>query len=79
MPFEEFPVPKLDDLIIHLEKVKPEGWIVEVSTMEDAQHMDCMQPLAHILVHRSDEDPAPGSMGIIYQYCSSCKTAVRVL
>jgi hypothetical protein len=38
-----------------------------------------MQPLVHIQVHASDEDPAPGSMGIIYQYCASCKTAVRVL
>jgi hypothetical protein len=62
-----------------LENAKPAGWVIEVSDMEDAQHIDCMQPLVHIQVHASDEDPAPGSMGIIYQYCESCKTAVRVL
>jgi len=79
VPFEEFPVPKLDDLLRHLEEVKPAGWVIEVSDLEEAQHMDCMQSLVHILVHSSDEDPAPGNMGIIYQYCASCKTAVRVL
>ncbi len=79
VPFEEFPVPKLDDLLRHLEDAKPAGWVVEVSAMEDAQHFGCMQPLVHVLVHRSDEAPAPESMGIIYQYCSRCKTAVRVL
>jgi hypothetical protein len=70
---------KLDDLLRHLEEAKPDGWVVEVSDLEDAQHMDCMNSLVHVLVHRSYEDPAPESMGIIYQYCPSCKTAVRVL
>lgn len=79
VPFEEFPVPELRDLLRRLEEAKPAGWIIEVSNIEDAQHMACTQSLVHILVHRSDEDPAPGSMGIIYQYCPSCKTAVRVL
>jgi len=79
VPFEEFPVPKLDDLLRHLEEVKPVGWVIEVSDLEEAQHMDCMQSLVHILAHGTDEGPAPGSMGIIYQYCASCKTAVRVL
>jgi Pyruvate/2-oxoacid:ferredoxin oxidoreductase delta subunit len=65
--------------MLRLEKVKPEGWTIEVSTMEEAQHMDCMQPLVHILVHSTDETPAPRTMGIIYQYCAVCKTAVRVL
>jgi hypothetical protein len=65
--------------MLYLEKVKPEGWIVEVSTMEDAQHMDCMKPLVHILVHRSDEDPTPGNIGITYRDCNSYKTGVRVL
>jgi hypothetical protein len=79
VPFEEFSVPELDDLMLHLAKVKPDGWTIEVSTIEDAQHMDCMQPLVHILIHSTDEDPAPRTMGIMYQYCANCKTAVRVL
>jgi L-ascorbate metabolism protein UlaG (beta-lactamase superfamily) len=54
-------------------------WKVEVSEIEEAQHMGCMQPLVHILVHMADENPHPGSMGIIYQYCPHCKTATRVL
>ena len=72
-------MPKLDDLLRHLEEAKPDGWVVEVSDLEEAQHVECMQSLVHILVHSSAEGPAPGSMGVIYQYCSSCKTAVRVL
>jgi len=79
VPFEEFPVPKLDDLLRHLEEAKPGGWKIEVSEMVDAQHLDCMQPLVHILVHIADEDTDPGSMGVIYQYCPRCKTATRVL
>ena len=79
VPFEEFPVPKLDDLLRHLEEAKPAGWVVEVSAVEDAQHVVCMQPLEHVLVHISGEDTDPGRDGIIYQYCARCKTAVRVL
>ena len=79
VPFEEFPVSELADLLRRLEEAKPADWIVEVSNTEDAQHMACMKSLVHVLVHRSDEDPTPGSMGVIYQYCPNCKTAVRVL
>ena len=69
----------MDDLLRHLEEAKPEGWVIELSDLEEAQHMVCMRSLVHVLVHSSEEDASPGSMGVIYQYCPSCKTAVRVL
>ncbi len=79
IPFEEFPVPELDDLLHHLEEVKPSSWVIEVSDLNETQHVDCMQPLVHVLVHSTEESPAPVTMGIIYQWCPSCKVAVRVL
>jgi len=79
IPFEEFPVPTLEDLLRHLEEAKPTGWVIEVSDLEGAQHLDCMEPLVHVLVHSTEESAAPRTMGIIYQYCASCKIAVRVL
>lgn len=79
IPFEEFPEKSLENLLGHLEKAKPLGWIVEVSDVVEAQHMDCMKPLTHVVVHPPEEDSSPGSMGVMYQYCETCKTAVRVL
>lgn len=79
IPFEEFPVSDLGDLLQRLERAKPEYWNVVVSDSEDAQHIDCMKPLAFINVHPPEEDSSTKTMGVIYQYCASCKTAVRVL
>lgn len=79
VPFEEFPVTDLGDLIRHLEMVKPDHWVVFMSDSDEAQHIDCMKPLAFINVHPPEEDSSTQTMGVIYQYCSSCKTAVRVL
>ena len=79
VPFEEFSVPDLGKLLGRLEKVKPEHWTVVVSDSEDAQHIDCMKPLAFINVHPPEEDSSTETMGVLYQYCANCKTAVRVL
>lgn len=79
IPFEEFPVPELDKLLRQLEMAKPENWKVDVSDSEGAQHVDCMQVLTFINIHPPEEDSSPKTMGVIYQYCASCKTAVRVL
>ena len=79
VPFEEFPVADLGDLLSFLETVKPEAWTVVVSDSEEAQHVDCMQALAFVNIHPPEEDSSPETMGVIYQYCASCKTAVRVL
>ena len=79
VPFEEFTVTDLGDLLHHLELVKPDHWVVVVSDSEEAQHIDCMKPLAFINVSPPEEDSSTQKMGVIYQYCASCKTAVRVL
>ena len=79
VPFEEFSVSDLGNLLQDLERVKPDHWTVVVSDSEEAQHIDCMKPLAFINVQPPEEDSSPQSMGVIYQYCASCKTAVRVL
>jgi hypothetical protein len=79
VPFEEFPVPDLGDLLQSLALVKPDHWTVVVSDSEEAQHVDCMKPLAFINVHPPEEDTSTKTMGVIYQYCATCKTAVRVL
>lgn len=79
VPFEEFSVPDLGDLLQALERVKPDRWTVVVSDSEEAQHIDCMKPLAFVNIHPPEEDTSTQTMGVIYQYCASCKTAVRVL
>lgn len=58
----------------HLEEAKPAGRVIDLSDLEEAQHMDCMRSLVHVLVHSSEEDASPGSMGVIYQYCPGGRT-----
>lgn len=79
VPFEEFSVTDLGDLLRDLEMVKPDHWVVVVADSEEAQHIDCMKPLAFVNVSPPEEDSSTQAMGVIYQYCASCKTAVRVL
>lgn len=79
VPFEEFSVMELGDLLRQLELVKPDHWTVVVSDSDEAQHIDCMKPLTFINVNPPEEDSSPQTMGVLYQFCSRCKSAVRVL
>ena len=78
-PFQEFQVESVDVLLKRLEKVKPEGSKIEVSSEEDTPHVVCMRPLVHGLVQDLEAVSGSGNLHILYQYCPFCKVAVRVL
>lgn len=69
----------MDKLVAQLEKDKPDGAIVEVSTMEDALHSPCMQEMKALIVQSKDADGQPVETYSMYQYCPACSIAVRVL
>jgi hypothetical protein len=79
MPFEEFSVETLDNLVKDLEKSKPAGSVVEVSEMTDSHHSPCLQQMQAIVVQTVDPEGNPIQTYSMYQYCSTCKLAVRVL
>ncbi len=79
MPFEEFSVKDLDQLVRELEKAKPAGAIVEVSAMEDSHHSPCLQEMQAIVVQSVDPEGRPVQTYFMYQYCPVCMLAVRVL
>ena len=79
VPFEEFPLKKVEELLVQLEKRRPKESRVDVTQMEESRHSPCMKEMTAVMVH--DVDTAIGTPQIhaLYQYCSSCRTAVRVL
>ena len=78
-PFEEFSLKKVEDLVAQLEKSRPKEAKVEVSPMEDSHHSPCMQGMTAIMVHDIENPKGTPQIYALYQYCTVCKTAVRVL
>ncbi len=79
VPFEEFSLKKVEELVAQLEKARPKESKVEVTPMEDSHHSPCMQEMTAIMIH--DLETANGTPQIyaMYQYCPGCRIAVRVL
>ena len=79
VPFEEFSVKELDRLVGELEKTKPADAAVEVSAMEESHHSPCMQEMQAIVVQSGGAEGQMVQTYSMYQYCPTCKIAVRVL
>ncbi len=79
VPFEEFPLKEVDQLVHELDKVKPAGSTVIATPMEDSHHSPCFKEMIVVMVHTPGNDDHPGEIHSIYQYCPECKIAVRVL
>lgn len=79
VPFEEFPLKEVDQLVHELDKVKPAGSVVMVTPMEDSHHSPCLKEMMAVMVHTTGKDDQTGEIHSIYQYCPHCKIAVRVL
>jgi hypothetical protein len=79
VPFEEFPMGKVDELVDQLEREKPKDSKVEVSQMDESRHSPCMQEMEAIMVHNLEEGSDAPQIFAIYQFCASCKVGVRVL
>src|ERR1700740_3176161 len=79
MPFEEFSVKDIDHLVGELDKTKPEGAVVDVTAMEDSHHSPCLQEMQAIVVQSVGPEGQPVQTYSMYQYCPTCKIAVRVL
>jgi hypothetical protein len=82
IPFEEFTADSLEILLRQLKKAKIADAQIEVSSSEDGRHYACSKPLVNILVYTSrniGEEQDYKDLIALYQYCSDCKNAVRVL
>lgn len=79
VPFEEFSLRKVEELVALLERSKPKDSKVEVTPMEDSHHAPCMQEMTSIMVHDIGNPNGNPQIYAMYQYCPQCKTAVRVL
>jgi len=82
MPFQEFTAPSVEHLLAELKKARIPDAQIEVSTSEDSRHYACSKPLVNILVYTSrsiGEEQDYKDLIALYQYCSDCKNAVRVL
>ncbi|TMI47410.1 hypothetical protein E6H17_06070 [Candidatus Bathyarchaeota archaeon] len=56
MPFEEFPLKEVDQLVHELDKVKPAGSTVIVTPMEDSHHSPCLKEIIAVTVHTAGKD-----------------------
>jgi hypothetical protein len=79
VPFQEFSLNEVDQLVRELDKVKPAGSVVMVTPMEDSHHSPCLKEMMAVMVTTTGNDDQPGEIHSIYQYCPHCKIAVRVL
>jgi hypothetical protein len=82
MPFQEFTADSLDTLLGQLKKANITDARIEVSSSDDGRHYACSKPLVNILVYTSrniGEEQDYKDLIALYQYCSDCKNAVRVL
>ncbi|OLD11232.1 MAG: hypothetical protein AUI93_05035 [Crenarchaeota archaeon 13_1_40CM_3_52_10] len=82
MPFQEFTASTLEQLLGELKKAKIPDAEIEVSESEDGRHYACSKTLVNILVYTSrsiGEEQDYKDLIALYQYCSDCKNAVRVL
>jgi hypothetical protein len=79
VPFEEFSLKEVDQLVHELDKVKPAGSTVIVAPMEDSHHSPCLKEMIAVMVHTEGRDEQPSEIHSLYQYCPHCKIAVRVL
>jgi hypothetical protein len=80
-PFEEFSIGTLDELLQLVNDAKLVDAVVEVSTAQDTPHVVCMQALTHVVVHSPESSSSMEAEHVyaMYQYCTNCKLAVRVL
>ncbi len=81
LPFQEFRVESLEQLLKQLERYKVAGSKIEVSE-SDSAHSFCPEHLVHILVpvdHYPVNKQMYREVELLYQYCPSCRLAVRVL
>jgi hypothetical protein len=74
--FQEFPVATIEELVNQLERV---GEGVDVLTVGGVLHLACGNLLENVLVQTDAAKHVPGDLLAVYQYCKSCKVAVRVL
>ncbi len=82
MPFQEFTIANLELLLGQLKKANIANARIEVSSSEDGRHYACSKPLVNVLVYTSrniGEEQDYKDLIALYQYCSDCKNAVRVL
>ncbi len=79
VPFEEFTLKKVDELVAKLERVKPKNSKVDVSPMEDSHHAPCMREMTAVMVHDIDQGDSRPNIYALYEYCPTCETAIRVL
>jgi len=66
----------LDELVSRLETA---GQGVDVITVDGLPHVVCGKPLVNILVQADAAKQLPGDLLAIYQHCSGCKIAVKIL
>jgi len=81
LPFEEFKAESLEALLRLLEKYKVASSKIQFSESESA-HSFCQRQLIHILVpfdHYPVNKHVYREVELLYQYCPSCRLAVRVL
>jgi hypothetical protein len=82
MPFQEFTAESLDHLLIQIKKARIPDSQIEVTSSEDGKHYTCSTPITNVLVYTSQnlgDDQEYKDLIALYQYCSGCKNAVRVL
>ena len=79
VPFEEFTLKKVEELVARLEKVKPKNAKVDVSLMEDSHHAPCMREMTAIMMHDIDQGNPQPNIYALYEFCQTCETAIRVL
>jgi hypothetical protein len=82
LPFQEFTADSLDVLLGQVKKANITDARIEVSSSEDGRHYACSKPLVNVLVYTSrsiGEEQDYKDLIALYQYCSDCKNAVRVL
>lgn len=78
LPFEEFSLENVDQLVHQLEKTRPKHAIVEVTPMKDSLHSPCLQEMTAIIVHDIGKAQESPQIYELYQYCPACKLAVKV-
>ncbi len=79
MPFEEFSLHKIAELVTQLEKTGSKKARVEVTPLDDSHHVPCMKEMTAVMVQEIEDTGENPQILAMYQYCPVCQTAVRVL
>jgi hypothetical protein len=81
LPFEEFKVESLEALLKLLERYKVSGSKIQFAESESG-HTFCQKQLIHVLVpfdHYPVNKHMYREVELLYQYCPTCRLAVRIL